>query len=233
MDCRTFHKNLEDYLADSLDFAGRFGMERHAQQCIGCGKDMADAQRIRRMVSELERVKAPESFEASVINEIAKRKLNARATGIRRFWIYGHEGLPWRKLALASSSLAILAAGVFVFFNLNTPRQSSTSPAAMGKPEKPYIDGDLAQDAGMSAPVPSMENTRSGETPEVAETAKEPRITEREFVPEWHGAEAEYVEQLIEGVDGRPVTITLPMPRKIYLQYNQMPEEYFIQNISH
>ena len=106
MDCKTFHKNLEDYLEDGLDFAGRFGMERHAQQCIGCGKDMADAQQIRRMVSELERVKAPDSFEASVISEIGKRKWDARSTGIRRFWIYGPEGPQWRKLALASSSLA-------------------------------------------------------------------------------------------------------------------------------
>jgi hypothetical protein len=233
MDCRTFHKNLEDYLEDSLDFAGRFGMERHAQQCIGCGKDMADAQRIRGMVSELERVKAPESFEASIINEIAKRKLNARTAGIRRFWIYGHEGPPWRKLALASSSLAILAVGVFVFFNLNAARQNSTSPIAMEKPEKPYVNVDLTPDTSRSEPAPSMEKSRSGEIPEVAETAKEPRVTERKFVPEWGAAEAEYVEQLIEGVDGRPVTITLPMPRKIYLQYNQMPEEYFIQNISH
>ena len=40
MNCRTFQKNLEDYLADGLDFAGRFGMERHARQCISCGKEM-------------------------------------------------------------------------------------------------------------------------------------------------------------------------------------------------
>jgi len=233
MDCRTFHKNLEDYLEDGLDFAGRFGMERHAQQCIGCGKDMADAQRIRRMVSGLERVKAPESFEASVINEIAKRKLNGRNAGIRRFWIYGHELPLWRKLALASSSLAILAVGVFVFFKPTVPGQDSRFPVAVEDPEKPYVDVDTTQSIDMSAAVPILEKIRSSETKEIALTAEEPRVTEREFVPEGDAAEAEYIEQLIEGIDGRPVTITLPMPRKIFLQYNQMPEEYFIQNISH
>ena len=231
MDCRTFHKNLEDYLEDGLDFAGRFGMERHAQQCIGCGKDMADAQRIRRMVSELERVKAPENFEASVINEIAKRKLNARATGIRRFWVYSHEGPLWRKLALASSSLVILAVGVFIFFKPAVPRQDPASPLAMEEPEKPYLDVD--QSASMSLGVPTADKIPSGKTPEAAQAPQESRIVKPMSIPQWNAAEAEYVEQLIEGVDGRPMTITMPMPRKIYLRYNQMPEEYFIQNISH
>ena len=233
MDCRTFHKNLEDYLEEGLDFAGRFGMERHAQQCIGCGKDMADAQRIRKMVSELERVKAPENFESSVINEIAKRKLRAQATGIRRFWVYGHEGPMWRKLALASSSLAILAVGVFVLFKLTVPRQDFTSPVAMEESEESYVDvvGMQSRDE-RAADLPTGQIV-SEEVLEVAEVPNETKVSEPQSVPEWDAEEAEFLEHLIEGADGRPMTITLPMPRKIHLQYNQMPEEYFIRNISH
>jgi len=231
---------LEDYLEDGLDFAGRFGMERHSQQCIGCGKDMADAQRIRGMVSDLERVKAPESFEASVINEIGKRRLNARDTGIRRFWLYGHEGPLWRKLALASSSLAILAMGVFVFFYLTVPRQDVTSPLVMEETEKSYIDADAMRNSDARAAAPlTMEPISSEKVSEnvgiseVAEAPKELIVPERESVPDWDAAEAEYMEHLIMEVDGRPMPIQLPLPGKIHVQYRQMPEEYFIQNISH
>ena len=74
MDCRKFHGNFEDYLEGGLDFAGRFGMERHAQQCIVCGKKLAAAQRLRAMARELQRVQAPLNFESSVLNEIARIK---------------------------------------------------------------------------------------------------------------------------------------------------------------
>jgi len=234
MDCRTFRKNLEDYLEDGLDFAGRFGMERHSQQCIGCGKDMADAQRIRRMVSELERVRAPESFESSVINEIGKRRLKSRAAGIRQLWIYGHEGPLWRKLALASSGLAVLAAAVFISFYLAAPGQDITSPMASEEPMRPYIDVEAMQNPDANAAVPpTIDQIRSEGVSNVAEAPVELRVPEPQSVPEWDATEAEYVEQLIMGADGRPMTVKLPMPRRIHFQYNQMSEDYYIQNISH
>ena len=246
MDCRRFRKNLENYLEDGLDFPGRFGMERHAQQCIRCGKDMADAQRIRRMVSEMDRVKAPENFEASVIGEIAKRRLKVRTAGVRRFWIYGHEGPLWRKLALASSSLVVLAIGVFAFFNLTDPRQEPTSPMAMEESEKSSADMNAAQRPAASAVIPPiMEQTRSEDAPafveasaaaevlEVAASPEEPEVLKPEFVPDWDATEVELIEHLMMGADGRPVTIQLPMPRTIYMQYNQTSEDYYIQNISH
>jgi hypothetical protein len=46
-------------------------------------------------------------------------------------------------------------------------------------------------------------------------------------------AEVEYMEHLVVGAEGRPVTIQLPMPRKIHLNYSQISEEYYIQNVSH
>jgi hypothetical protein len=59
MDCRKFHRDLEDYLEDGLDFSSRFGVERHAQQCIHCGKVLSNAQQLRRMTRQIEKVKAP------------------------------------------------------------------------------------------------------------------------------------------------------------------------------
>ena len=89
MDCRRFHRDLEDYLEDGLDFAGRFGMERHAKQCIGCGEALSNARRLRRMARQLEKVKAPANFESAVLNEIGRREISGGFLGLRRFWLYG------------------------------------------------------------------------------------------------------------------------------------------------
>jgi len=46
MNCRTFHRTLEDYLEGGLDFSGRFGMERHARQCLSCGSRFTTYERL-------------------------------------------------------------------------------------------------------------------------------------------------------------------------------------------
>jgi len=251
MDCRKFRKNLENYLEDGLDFAGRFGMERHAQQCIRCGKDMADAQRIRRIVSEMVRVKAPENFEASVIGEIAKRRMKVRTAGIRRFWDYGHEGPLWRKLALASSSLAVLAIGFFALSHLTGSSQDPASTVATEESGNSYADMDAIQSPAAKAVIPPIfEQAGSGDAPaffeappaadssatevlEVAASAKEPEAIKPKLVPDWDATEVDLIEHLMTGADGRPVKMQIPMPRTIYMQFNQTSEDYYIQNISH
>jgi len=234
MDCRTFRRNLEDYLEDGLDFAGRFGVERHARQCIGCGKNLADAQRIRRMVSELERVKAPENFEASVVNEIGRRKLDLRASGIRRFWNYGLDLPLWQKLALASACVVVLAMGASAARYLALPGQNADSYPAIEKTAESPADAGAVQntDAGAVVP-PTMERVGSEELSKIAAAPKEPGNSEQESVPDWNAPQEEFMEHLTVGMDGRPVTIQLPMPRKIHVRYNQMSEDYFIQNVSH
>jgi hypothetical protein len=235
MDCRTFHRRLEDYLEDSLDFAGRFGMERHAQQCIGCGKELANAQRLRRMVSGLKPVKAPPDFEASVINEIGRRELEARSSGIRRFWIYGLSWPSWRKLALASSSLAILGLGMFFSLRLTTPgNPDSASRLTTEKQEiVPVSRVNAKSNTNESADHSASPVRIKAETSKVVQAPQPAVPPQWEYVPEQEAADAEYVEHMVVGADGRPVTIQLPMPRKIRMQYHQMSEEYFIQNVSH
>jgi hypothetical protein len=235
MDCRTFHRNLEDYLEDGFDFAGRFGMERHAQQCIACGKELTNAQRLRQMVSELKAVKAPPDFEAFVINEIGNRKLNARSSAIRQFWIYGLGWPSWRKMAVASSILAVLAVGIF--FSLRFAVSDKTDPASPLISEERDVmttDGVEAKgDTAKSVDQPEQTAPIKVDTPRIVQPAQPARVPEWDLGSEREAAEAEYVEHLTVGSDGRPVTIQLPMPRKIRMQYGQMSEEYFIQNVSH
>jgi hypothetical protein len=235
MNCRTFHRNLEDYLEDGLDFPGRFGMERHAQQCIGCGKVMADAQRIGQMTRELKRVKAPSNFEEKLLEEIGKHKSNRRFSRFRRLWIYGFEPMPWRKLALGSASFAVLLLGLLFAFNHSffrplphpkTPLQASTPPAAP-LPKAETNPGIIAAN--------SAEKNRGNKTAQKApKKISEPQpmdIAQQQMLADQE--EAGFIEYPVIGPDNRPVIIRMPLPKEIQMQYGQPSEEYFIRNVSH
>jgi hypothetical protein len=224
MDCRKFQRDLEDYLQGDMDFAGLFGMERHAQQCISCGKMMSRAQRLSQMAQELKPVRAPSNFESSILDEIAKRKLRHRFWGIRRYWIYGLERPSWGKLALAASSLAILVLAVLYPINQKTIYQS---------PELSKITGEPA-DAGQNlrAPSPPAVELKSAAAPEIFRepAAVQPSIPQQgELSEDRVITDLEFVEFHIEGSDNPPVI----MPKKIRMQYGQASEEYFIRNVSH
>src|SRR5512143_3119792 len=107
MDCRKFRNNLEDYLQGELDFPGRFGMERHAQQCLHCGQDVADAQKLGEMTRELKRVKAPPNFEATVLARIRARNVR-RSRKFWRYWEYLPEWVSWRSAAVGVSAAALV-----------------------------------------------------------------------------------------------------------------------------
>jgi hypothetical protein len=240
MNCKTFHRNLEDYLEGGLDFSGRFGMERHAQQCISCGKELSDAQRLHRMVSELQCVKAPADFEASVLKEIGMRKAHGRVSGFRGFWIYGIEWPSFRKLALASSCLAILFFGIFYVSNRASLNREQAHPQIAS--ESAAIPVQLKETknppaAKVETPLPKKQT--AVETPKFAKKARPPAILKREPLLDRDLRDmrdlqdADYVEYEMPGVDNRPVPVRLPLPKVIPMRYGQMSEEYFIQNVSH
>jgi hypothetical protein len=220
MDCRTFHLNMEDYLEDGLDFSGRFAMERHASQCIPCGKEMAGATELRRRMLELRRVKAPSNFESLVLVEIGKRRSHCRFSGIRSLWIYGFELPSWQKLVLAFSGMAILGLGIFYAFHRVSP-----NPA----PTPPWVSNESAKPAKMDAKTKDVPGTRQPavvEAPKAAEAVSSPGSPGQEYLMDEEVTDTEYLEYRVVGPDNRPVTIRLP-------KYNQPSEEYFIRNVSH
>src|SRR5512138_3416970 len=107
MDCRKFRNNLEDYLQGELDFPGRFGMERHAQQCLHCGRDVAEDQKLGEMARGLSRVKAPPNFESGLLADIRARNIR-RSARFWRYWEYGLEWVSWRSAAVGASAVALL-----------------------------------------------------------------------------------------------------------------------------
>jgi hypothetical protein len=233
MDCRTFHQKLEDYLQDGLDFSGRFGMERHAQQCISCGKEMADAQQLRRMVLELQRVKAPGNFESSLLREIATHKTHGRFWSIRKYWIYGYEWPSWRKMAYASSCLVVLALGAFYAFHQPAVDHVSAPEVITSESSKPSLEVKEAkaniapnEEALVSKKPSTVESPKLGEHihQNLSSAEQESRLAQ-------DVQDMDYGEYLLTGPDNYAVPVRLP--RKIPMHYSQMSEEYFIQNVSH
>ncbi len=227
MDCRTFERNLEDYLQGGLDFAGRFGMERHALQCIRCGKELAGAQQLSRMALELRRVKAPENFEASVLDEIARRKNRSRFSWIRRLWIYGIEWPSWQKLAWTASCVAILGIAAVSLYHQSVPGQAPAPDMASARTVPAEPEKDAVEDSIAAAIKPAETMEISG----AAAPIGTPRPVKRAQVPDLESTETEYLEYQVAGPDNRPVTIRLP--KRIRMQYGQASEEYFIRNVSH
>jgi hypothetical protein len=245
MNCRTFHRTLEDYLEGGLDFSGRFGMERHARQCLSCGKEISDAQQLHRMVSELKRVRAPSDFETSVLREIGMRKAHGRLSGIRHLWMHGLVWPSFRKLALASSCLAILCFGIFYASHRTVFNQAPASPQIAGARAIIAVEAKGAKStSGTNLVTLKRNKPAAAEALKSAKRIRPPALLKQEPVLDAEIRDAEirdmkeaqdmdYVEYTMSGPDNRPVPVRLPLPKTIPVRYGQMSEEYFIQNVSH
>jgi len=238
MDCRKFHRNLEDYLEGGLDFAGRFGMERHAQQCLGCGKAVADAQKLSQMARQLERVGAPEDFEASLLRRIQSDSAGRRAW--RSWWppVGFLEFRSWRFAAVGS--LAFLLVGIGAFFaarwtRTDTPSASVSISAKSANPAPPDSNPiDMPAPAAFQAPAANHtpafpDSLIPGQDP--AGPVRGRYAMGYPSAVYMESADADYVEYLVPGPGNRQFIMRLP--KTIRMRYGQPSEEYFIRNVSH
>jgi hypothetical protein len=235
MDCRTFHKHLEDYLQGGLDFPGRFGIERHGQQCLACGKDLADAQRLSRMAREIERVPAPPDFEAELLRRIQASGLRRRPALWRLQYLWP-DWLSGRSLAWGASAAGLLVAALLISLQWLGQEQIRTDPAAIADGVSPQIrslsvPNGLPARPSMSPPLAADRST----DPIVLlpDGGADPRfVIESDFSSgPGEPAGAEYVEFAVPGADGRRVVMRLPTT--IRLRHVQPSEEYFLRNVSH
>jgi hypothetical protein len=230
MDCRTFHRQLEDYLEGGLDFPARFGMERHAKQCFACEKDVLEAQNLRRMARELQRVVAPANFEARLLARIQEDKAQHRFWKLRSFFLFGLDPLRWRTIGAVAATVTVVAGAIFLFhfgpwFNGSIPGQSdrvvqSPTPLA-GESDDRAMGGSgmLSSAAGAAAASNIMEYPSGflGSDP-WARPYVEP-------------GDSEYIEYLIPVSGDRQLVMRLP--KIIRIRYDQPSQEYFIRNVSH
>lgn len=239
MDCRTFHKNLEDYLEGGLDFPGRFGMERHAQQCFGCGKVVGDAQHLSRLAHELKGTGAPENFEAELLRRIQKESLGRPLWKFRRLPIYFFEWPSWR--FLTACALILGMAGFAAFFSnrwLKTDRAGDA--AGIARESRPVLAPQRNVETLPVAPAhnPPKAVAVSGRPRKAPVPARDifakPRSgysTEEDSPYYADRADSDYAEYLVPGPGNRQYVMRLP--KTIRMLYGQPSEEYFIRNVSH
>ncbi len=232
MDCRKFSSNLEDYLQGGLDFPGRFGMERHAQQCLDCGKQVADAQKLSQMAREMSRVKTPPNFEATLQARILRTKAK-RSRLFWRYWEYGCEWLTWRSALAGAAAVAVLFAAGFIGWRLRhddgavaqrevaAPGGAGGSPLAAAPVERPS--------PAVAQPITARKLMR----PLVVPPAGMDLADEAEFAPaiRVEPADSGFVEYLVPGPGDRQ--LIMRFPKAVRMQYDPPSEEYFIRNVSH
>ncbi len=232
MDCRTFERNLEDYLEGGLDFAGRFGMERHAQQCFSCDKTVSDAQKLSRMARNLKRVAAPADFEAAVLARIQKEGLARRPAWYWRLPVFWNDRWSWRPVALGIMALALLGLGALI--STRWVKVESDGSVRLARKDS----------EGSSAPRmnPAVDpgSTRLESTDlEEASNQQKPFPSDAVLPADGSGlsiyadpaAGTGYVEYLVPGTGNRQIIMRLP--KTIWMRYGQPTEEYYIRNVSH
>jgi hypothetical protein len=239
MDCRTFQKQLEDYLEGGLDFAGRFGMERHAQQCFCCGKQIVEAQKLGRMARDLMRVSAPANFEASLLRRISAQEAHSRCWSIQKYWIYGFEWPAWSRLALVSLILTTAGVGIYYSAFWVSRDQSIAPPLVVNEPGNSLplqertgiLSVPAASDAANAVETSAMEVALPKTSmPVIPLSSQMPDFTAGD---NWkmEPADSEYVEYMVPGPGDSQMIVRLP--KTIRLNYGQYSEENFIRNVSH
>jgi hypothetical protein len=238
MDCRSFQKDLEDYLEGGLDFAGRFGMERHAQQCYLCGRDIANARELAEMARGLKPVAAPPHFESAVLARIHAKDSRS---WFRSFWIYGPEWPSLRSLALGVCGLALVGltslATLSVFNKTLPPEAVSRSgpeqvvaPTVPQQTTRPVIAPPLAETRAPHARGPLAVETKDAANARARERS---RFSTDEAYDEGlqETADLDYVEFPVPGPDNSQFIMRLP--KTIRMRYAQPSQEHFIRNVSH
>jgi hypothetical protein len=224
MDCRTFNRQLEDYLQGGMDFPKRFGMERHARQCFGCGKQLSDAQRIGRMARDLKRVSAPADFEAAVMARIQTQEVRSRSWRLWNLWVFGWESFSWQSLALVSTALALAVVGGVLYFN--SPQGTPKEPEVAAEGSLPLIPETPIERASEAVDVPSVRSA----TPSPIFLQ-----TNDFFYDEWPVVSVDpnnegWIEIPVPGPRGDEV---IRLPKTLRMQYGQPSAEHFIRNVSH
>ncbi len=235
MDCRTFHRRLEDYLEGGLDFPGRFGMERHAKQCYACEKDVNEALRLRQMAHELSRVVAPPDFEASLLARIRNEQPPRRFWQRQSWWLYGFEGFSWR-VASVTALITVFIVGTVSYIHLRPGLNQQLQPgASVESPVSPRMEADPGMTVNEAGSTPEGAHDLTNATPQRASASGLEGVgragRDTWTTPFADPADSEFVEFLVPVSGDRQLIMRLP--RTIRMRLDQPSREYFIRNVSH
>ncbi len=234
MDCRTFQKHLEDYLEGGLDYSGRFGIERHSQQCFLCGKEMASALELRKKAREIRRVSAPGDFESAVLDRIQKDERHLSYKRLRWAWMYREEWPLRRAFAAGVFGFMLLAIGAVYFVRWPVPLSLDPESSV----PRVFTQESIGLQSGETGTGPEFPISRVDSKTQVAfdEPALLPLFdtysSDENYVLEWvEPADSEFKEYMVPGPDNRQMIMRLP--ETIRMRYSHPSEDYFIQYVSH
>ncbi len=229
MDCRTFHRKLEDYLEGGLDFTARFGMERHAKQCYACEKEVNAALSLRQMARELRKVDSPVDFEQSLLARIQNEESRRRFWKIRDLWLYGFEGFSWR-VASVTALVTVLIVGTVGYIQFGMRADRSVGPqAAIGNVANQDIEkgADVSQAAaGASGDATVLSRLSAFDIGNFSRFGRD-----NWAIPYAEPGDSDFVDILVPGSGGPQLIMQLP--KTIRMRYGQPTREYFIRNVSH
>jgi hypothetical protein len=239
MNCRKFQERIEDYLQGGLDFAGRFAIERHAQQCIDCGKEMADAQKLSQMIRQLNRVKAPEDFESALLKRIGEQHIKRQRQRFWLGWAFRFEMFSWRNAAAVAGGLLVFSVGLSLWQYLANRDRNPGSPAVIAEAQKGNIGvrGNARKPMETNPGVPPgtvVPEASDGTTPmEISSRRRQSGFSSEGESPHIFAepASSDYVEYLVPVSGDRHMIMRLP--KTIRMQYAPPSDEYFIRNVSH
>ncbi len=229
MDCRTFHRKLEDYLEGGLDFAGRFGMERHAKQCYACEKEVDAALSLRQLARDLRKVDAPVDFEKSLLARLQDEDSHRRFWKIRDLWHYGFEGFSWR-VASVTALVTVLIVGTVGYIHLGmlTSRPAGSQAATGNAANQDIEKGAVVNQA--AAGVPGDATALSGLSAlDIGSFSRFGR--DNWAIPYAEPGDSDFVDILVPGSGGQQLIMQLP--KTIRMRYGQPSREYFIRKVSH
>jgi hypothetical protein len=228
MDCRTFHRKLEDYLEGGLDFPARFGMERHAKQCLACEKDISTALNLRQMAREMQRTSAPPDFENSLLARIQVEKARRHFWQVRDLWLFGFDGFSWRVAGVTALATMLMVGGLTYYLSVTgTDRSNAPQIAAGDVTKSPSARSAAATPiaAGMTEGVPrgGVSSLNVGRLSSL--------FTDSWVTPYADPSDSGFVDILVPVSGDRQLIMQLP--RTIRMRFDQPSREHFIRNVSH
>lgn len=219
-----------------MDFPGSFGIERHAQQCYSCGKEMRDAIRLGQMARALNRVKAPANFEARLLARLQDAKARRTSSQLWKLWDYVADQVSLRAVAAGAAATVLLGLGIFILVH---PRQFRP-PLFVERGDRPAAPVAAVDSNAARAPVPVNAGAAADG---VAAQILNPRIvpigdpkSRSSLADDWTESfldpgDLGFLEYRVPGPGDRQLIMRLP--KSIRVRYGQPSEEYFIRHVSH
>ncbi len=228
MDCRTFHRKLEGYLEGGMDFSARFGMERHAKQCLACEKDIRQAMKLRRLAQGLERVAAPQNFEAALLERIRLASPRNRSGVLRSLWIYGFEGFRWRAAGVTALVTVCVVGGLYYLHFGRDLGRGAALQASLNSPSSQQDARDLASTSNEQG---STVNGLAEIDPAGGVRSPGPTGQNVFATPFSQVSDSDFIEVSVPGPDGRQLIMRLP--KTIRMEYGRPTRDYYLRYVSH